>query len=1072
MTTPSGKPPSDDEQTVDSDWESLGAETPRRDSSHDASVQRGGRAPAAAEERPIYGIAVPYGGDDRTEEIEPIALDMPFNLDERPRPGPSRSGAPRPPQAPPSSSQRRGHEPKPREQKARERELKAPVAQLVLSDLFDSTPPPPGSSLMPPDPAAFSSRPPPAGRAPRAPAPASPEPRAVPGNAPSSPWTLSRKSADSKYFDSVPRSNTPAPAGSQAAGPRPSAPSLGRPGAATPVRAGQALRSKPAGAAPPAAPPGSWPPAAPAAPRSGGASIPATRTIPLSDRPSSGGVVALPSINVLAEGAPREVRKPMEKRPSGAPAASTGASTSAVTGAAARAPEPSAPERSAPERSAPEWRAPEPLPPVETPVAAAVHERPADVASQPEASAAPLAAPEPDAPEPDAAPDAAEPEPRAVSAAEPLPSTAEAAATPSPAPEHDDDVEPVTGRTAAPLAEAAPDAPEAAAAEVGDADAGAATASAADVATPRPAEAEAQAEPSTPAAPSAPEAAPSAHAEEAPPSELLDVSAPEPTRQRRSVPTLESFGAARARPAAGARSTSPEKWSAVAEREAAQAASADSAARFPSEVPTSRPPDVLLGSDAPPSPELRPSERPSRPGAAVARAARRPSSPPQLAVAVPPSTKTGQINLPSVMLGEDVEAEPNSAALRRAQRAARQTVRIELPEGFGRPGSPMMSGFGAMGTPADSEPLSRPDVGFAGLPRKKLLTWAAVAVFLLGALVLLLARPRSGSLVVTALGPGHRAVDSVQIFVDDRPLCATSPCLISGLKPGTHQLKASAPGLASQGAQDVEITAGEEAAANIELAAAEADMVAGGFRISGDAALTLSVDERRVGKLPQTVSGLSSGKHWIKLDREDGSAPIEKAVLIRPGEVIDVDAAPAKRDKALVTIRLTPESEGASVTLDDAFLLDFPAELELDPKAEHVLTATKPGYEDFTLNLQLEGETEKVIDIALTPLDGASARRARPAAKPAALVRKAAPATKATGSGAALDPSQGLLNVSSVPPSQIILNGRPLGTTPKTAIVVPGDSLQTIVFVHPKMGRRRAQKFVPAGKERTVSIRF
>jgi len=37
---------------------------------------------------------------------------------------------------------------------------------------------------------------------------------------------------------------------------------------------------------------------------------------------------------------------------------------------------------------------------------------------------------------------------------------------------------------------------------------------------------------------------------------------------------------------------------------------------------------------------------------------------------------------------------------------------------------------------------------------------------------------------------------------------------------------------------------------------------------------------------------------------------------------------------------------------------------------------------------------------------------------------------------------------------------------------VPGDSLQTIVFVHPKMGRRRAQKFVPAGKERTVSIRF
>jgi len=378
----------------------------------------------------------------------------------------------------------------------------------------------------------------------------------------------------------------------------------------------------------------------------------------------------------------------------------------------------------------------------------------------------------------------------------------------------------------------------------------------------------------------------------------------------------------------------------------------------------------------------------------------------------------------------------------------------------------------AAGTFAQPAPFSEPDVGFAGLPRKKLLTWAALAVFLLGMLALLLTRSRSGSLVVTALGPGHRAVDSVQIFVDERPLCATSPCLISGLKPGTHQLLAKAPGLASPAAQSIEIAAGEEAAVNIELSAAEADVSAGGFRItSGDPALTLFVDERRVGKLPQTVSGLASGKHWIKLDREDGSAPIEKAVLVRPGELIDVDPFAAKRDKALVTIRLARDSEGASVTLDDAFLLDFPAELEVDPKTEHVLTATKPGYEDFSLTLQLQGETEKVIDVALTPLEGASAHRARPVAKPAA-VRKVAPAAKATATGPALDPSQGLLNVSSVPPSQIILNGRPLGTTPKTAIVVPGDSLQTIVFVHPKMGRRRAQKFVPAGKERTVSIRF
>ena len=98
------------------------------------------------------------------------------------------------------------------------------------------------------------------------------------------------------------------------------------------------------------------------------------------------------------------------------------------------------------------------------------------------------------------------------------------------------------------------------------------------------------------------------------------------------------------------------------------------------------------------------------------------------------------------------------------------------------------------------------------------------------------------------------------------------------------------------------------------------------------------------------------------------------------------------------------------------------------------------------------------------------AQSAPPVRQPPAAA--AAPKAAATAPAQLADSTQGLLNISSVPPSQIILNGRPLGSTPKTGISVPGDSLQTIVFVHPKMGRRRAQKFVPAGKERTVSIRF
>jgi len=177
---------------------------------------------------------------------------------------------------------------------------------------------------------------------------------------------------------------------------------------------------------------------------------------------------------------------------------------------------------------------------------------------------------------------------------------------------------------------------------------------------------------------------------------------------------------------------------------------------------------------------------------------------------------------------------------------------------------------------------------------KLVLPWLIGGLVLLALCLAFVLRPRSGSLVVTALGAGHRAVESVQIFVDGSALCDSSPCRISGLTAGNHQLRASAPGLSSGAEQVVEITAGEEAAANIELSPAGPDARAGALRVAaGDKDLTLFVDDRRVGKLPQTVSGLAIGKHWIKLDAEDGSPPIEKAVSVSPGETCSENSSKA-----------------------------------------------------------------------------------------------------------------------------------------------------------------------------------
>jgi hypothetical protein len=596
--------------------------------------------------------------------------------------------------------------------------------------------------------------------------------------------------------------------------------------------------------------------------------------------------------------------------------------------------------------------------------------------------------------------------------------------------------------------------------------------------------------------------------------------------RRRSVPTLDSVGNAAARatpssPAVGAKAPSAPG----AARDFAGGLVAPSSSphpppfdseppsevpRFPSEVPTSRPPDVvpypaLLSPRAGPlegpldaGPQRKSGqsipahERPTPsspisslgPGFSV-RPEPRGSRDVQSTVTAPAASQAGkaQSNLPSIMLADDVEAEPDSSA-RRAQRASRATVRLELPPGFGRPGSPT---GGPSAPPASSHRPVAPAYSGVGTalelgvpwfanPKIRRLLAAGLVTFLLIVGFVVLLSPRTGSLVVTALAPGNRAVDDVSIFIDGKPLCDVSPCRIKGLSPGMHTLRASAPNLASQAEETVEISAGDEATYNIDLLAVAPEVRSGGLRIAAaEVPLTLYVDGKRVGKLPQEVSGLSSGKHWIKLDPEDESPPIEKSVNVLAGEMVDVEPRAAKRDKALVTIRLSRGSEGALVTFDDAFLLDFPAELELEPNTVHSLTATKPGYEDLSMEVKLDAnETEKLIELSLSPAEGTAAEGNAPArkarSKPAR--KTATKAATAPASTALADMTQGLLNISSVPPSQIILNGRPLGSTPKTGITVPGDSLQTIVFVHPKMGRRRAQKFVPAGKERTVSIRF
>jgi hypothetical protein len=95
--------------------------------------------------------------------------------------------------------------------------------------------------------------------------------------------------------------------------------------------------------------------------------------------------------------------------------------------------------------------------------------------------------------------------------------------------------------------------------------------------------------------------------------------------------------------------------------------------------------------------------------------------------------------------------------------------------------------------------------------------------------------------------------------------------------------------------------------------------------------------------------------------------------------------------------------------------------------------------------------------------------------RPAAVAQKSAPASTKpepkpaapvaiAGAGATLD-------LSSTPRAAVVVNGRPMGMTPLKGVKVPAGR-QTIVFVHPDLGRKVASANLAPGARTTVGMKF
>lgn len=340
---------------------------------------------------------------------------------------------------------------------------------------------------------------------------------------------------------------------------------------------------------------------------------------------------------------------------------------------------------------------------------------------------------------------------------------------------------------------------------------------------------------------------------------------------------------------------------------------------------------------------------------------------------------------------------------------------------------------------------------------------AVAGAALLGLGVFAMAQPKDGKIAVFVAASGGRSVDDVSVLVNGVKKCDTAPCRVE-LPKGVHEVKAIAPGYAPI-TQGVTVVAGEEQAVNLSLSPASAGT---GIRVAGPSNVTLWVDGQEVGPLPQELKDLTPGQHTVAFKGGDRYVPEEKVVNVVADQIQDLGTVQLKLAKA--TAKFDVRTTGASLTLvsgSERIPVNNPSNpVELDATKNWRLEASRSGFEDLSFDLDFGNEAEKTFVVQLSETPKAAAPAAAPRT-PATQAKAATPKATAKASGGGTCK----LNINSIPVSNVILNGRPLGGTPKLGVSVPAGS-HTVIFVHPELGRKSTRASCSAGETKTVAMRL
>lgn len=230
---------------------------------------------------------------------------------------------------------------------------------------------------------------------------------------------------------------------------------------------------------------------------------------------------------------------------------------------------------------------------------------------------------------------------------------------------------------------------------------------------------------------------------------------------------------------------------------------------------------------------------------------------------------------------------------------------------------------------------------------------------------------------------------------------------------------------------------------------------------------------------PPAVDVAAAVESWPR--HEMPAAPVDAEALVaserKPSRVVDLPSSPfssAERTRARgldprLSGMLAGAGLGAAASIGLVALLAWRAPAQSVPETTPVTIApaTQPAV---VVEARAASQEETGPAIAELP--------AAPAAAPVAPSERRT--TRASSSVTALpvkleeetvvEGARGMLRVSSLPSAHVVLDGRPIGMTPKLVPVSAGE--HTVLFVHPELGRRTMRVSVENDAKAEAFTRF